>query len=170
MWPSILRRVPNATLCAFYGWKDWEFWAARDPSKYGLKRRILALLDQPGILAGNLRIEPQELWNQFRQAGVWLYPTECEETSCMNAMKAQAAGALPIVTGVGALPETVQWGTVIAAKDIYTNAAAQAAFVDAVEEHLLSPDETQRERMMQWALEQFNWRGVAATWNRELLT
>jgi glycosyltransferase involved in cell wall biosynthesis len=169
LWPSIVRRVPDATLCIFYGWKNWDFWAARDPSRYPLKARIMSLMDQPGILARNIRLDQQEIWTQFRQGGVWVYPTEFDETSCINAMKAQCAGAIPVVTETGALAETVQWGTIIKAKNIYTNSIAQGEFVDAVEQQLVAPDENQRGQMMRWAKAHFDWRPVAANWDRALL-
>jgi glycosyltransferase involved in cell wall biosynthesis len=167
LWPAILRRVPGATLQVYYGWTDWDFWTLRDPSRFSLKQRILRLLDQPGVLAKNVRIDPLQLWLQFRSAGLWLYPTECEETSCINGMKAQAAGAIPVVTDVGAISETIRWGTKIKCRNIYSDAMGQAQFIEAVEAQLMSPNEDDRAQMIEWARRQLDWSKAAEVWRHE---
>jgi len=49
---------------------------------------------------------------------------------CITADKAQAGGALPVTTKVGALDERVKYGTMLDVKDIYTNEEAQKEFIE----------------------------------------
>lgn len=167
LWPAIRERVPEAELFVFYGWGDFDFWARQDIQRQELKCRLLELLDQPGVMARNLRVEPAALCKEFELSGVWLYPTEVRETSCICGMKAQASGAFPIVTACGALAETVKWGDRIEAKDIYTNVYAQRQFVEAAVRCMLAPDESARQRMIEWATKAFGWQEVAKEWDRE---
>lgn len=47
---------------------------------------------------------------EFLSAGVWCAPNWFPEISMITAMKAQAGGAIPVVTPTAALQETVRWG------------------------------------------------------------
>lgn len=167
MWPYIRERVPDATLRVHYGWADLD-WCDQDlPAPLRQRARLTELLEQPGILAKNVRLSLDELWNAFSACGVWVYPTEVAETSCITAMRAQAAGAIPVVTTVGALPETVRWGSRIEAGNIYTNQDAQRAFADAVVHHLQQPGEEMRMSMQRWAEQRWDWNTVAKEWTEE---
>lgn len=60
----------------------------------------------PGvILHGSVR--QTELAREYMKASIWFYPTDFEETSCITAMEAQAAGCVPVTTKLAALPETI---------------------------------------------------------------
>jgi glycosyltransferase involved in cell wall biosynthesis/SAM-dependent methyltransferase len=48
-----------------------------------------------------------DLADVMRSCDAWLYPTTFEETSCITAMEAQAAGMYCVTTDAGALPETL---------------------------------------------------------------
>lgn len=52
-------------------------------------------------------IKQEELAKEFCQASIWFYPCHFEETSCISAMEAMAAGCVVLSTALGALPETV---------------------------------------------------------------
>jgi hypothetical protein len=86
-WPRVSAKVPEAHLTVCYG-----FEAAR--------ARAFQL------------VRPS--WRSYRQREpdriLEIYPTVFPETSCITAMKAQAAGALPVVIPSGAVDETVQFG------------------------------------------------------------
>lgn len=172
LWPSIRSRVPTATLAVHYGWANIE-WREREeqglPFQQRTRTRLAMLLDQPGIVAANTRLDAEHLWEAFSTAGVWVYPTEFCETSCITAMRAQAAGALPVTTCAGALRETVQWGRKLVAENIYTDADQQAEFVDAVVLSMLEADEDYRSAMIAWSDQQWRWRDVAREWTAEFL-
>jgi glycosyltransferase involved in cell wall biosynthesis len=167
LWPDIYRRVPNATLSIFYGWELWDYFYSRSAERIIWKESIISLMKQPGIGAQCQHVSMDELWEEYLSSGIWIYPTEWRENSCITAMKAQACGVLPVTTSVAALAETVQWGRKISARDIYTNVAAQREFVDAVVDYLVAPDELYRRQMTDWANTMFSWEKVGHQWEQD---
>ena len=59
----------------------------------------------PGVVFHG-RAGQEEVARSYLQSQLWLYPTDFEETSCITAMEAQAAGCHIVATRCGALPET----------------------------------------------------------------
>ncbi|MCE5316986.1 MAG: glycosyltransferase family 4 protein [Parachlamydia sp.] len=53
------------------------------------------------------------LAREFMKSAIWAYPTEFEETSCITAMEAQAAGCVPVTSALAALKETVGDGGIL---------------------------------------------------------
>ena len=49
----------------------------------------------------------KQLAREFMRSSVWVYPTAFEETSCISAMEAQAAGCAVVTSKLAAIPETV---------------------------------------------------------------
>jgi len=85
--------------------------------------------------------------------------------NCISAMKAQACGAIPVVTNYAALQETVRNGLKVDV-DI-TMEEGQDKYVKAIV-GLLKDEKKQkeiRENMMTWAMDYFQWKHVAATWD-----
>lgn len=134
MWPAIRKRVPDATLNVYYGWESWLALQGEDDFYDRMERRFAELADQGVTVHG--RVSHTELAKAMKETQVWAYPTEFEEIHCITALKAQEAGCYPVVTNVGALNETVQCGTKIKTKRIYTDQYKQEKFVDAVVEAL----------------------------------
>lgn len=68
--------------------------------------RFKALMDKPWIkYHGNLA--QKDLIAHYRDASVWLYPTNFMETFCITALEVGLCGVYPLVRNYGALPETV---------------------------------------------------------------
>lgn len=53
------------------------------------------------------------LAREFMKSAIWTYPTDFEETSCITAMEAQAAGSVPVTSALAALNETVGDGGIL---------------------------------------------------------
>ena len=168
LWPAILGRVSDAELHVFYGWKFWDGLYSRDLNKLAWKRQMLSLLCQPGVMTPYTYKTSADLWIEYLTSGVWLYPTEWPETSCISAMKAQACGAFPATTSFAALSETVIYGTRVHVTDIYENEQAQQDLIDAVVQHIERPDEADREDMMYQSLQRFSWDRVVEKLDDEL--
>ena len=114
VWPLIKERVPNASLDVYFRPPWWEMQRNSDyPFGEEVMRRIRSQLAQLTHthdvrfhgMAGHL-----ELAHVFAEAGAWLYPTwksDQPETACITAIKAMAAGAYPVTTGHGGMPEYI---------------------------------------------------------------
>ena len=112
------------------------------------------------------RIGHAEVARQFLSAGIWGYPTWAPENCCITAMKARAAGAIPVVIPNGALAATVRFGR----KTGHTSGwQAREEWLEALLELLRNPEkqEAERQRMMADALERYSWDTVAGEWLRE---
>ena len=162
MWPKIKERYPEATFYWFYGWQTYDSYNANNPERMAFKDELVKLLDQPGIFEGG-RVSHAEIAEQMASSDLWVYPTEFFETSCITAMKAQALGAVPVTTNVGALRETVFSGEKLDVQDIYTNEEAQEAWINS----LIVARSCDRANMEKEARNRFNWDAVVDGWEKE---
>lgn len=53
-------------------------------------------------------VKQNQLAREFMKSSVLFYPNEFEETSCITAMEAMAAGCVPLTSALAALPETIK--------------------------------------------------------------
>jgi len=112
MWPKIRERWPDATLGIFYGWEGCMRLGSTNPSWNERYRKVrteyLKLRWQPGIEEYG-RVSHARIAQEMMRASVWAYfPVSFYETFCSNAVKARAAGCVPVVTPTGALAETAR--------------------------------------------------------------
>lgn len=170
LWPKIIEQVPQAELHWFYGWEVFDELHKDNPEKQAYKKRIFELLDQPNVY-NHGRVDHMEIAKKYQEAALWVYPTEFYETFCITAIKSQLAGAVPVTTTVGALNETVQFGTKIDCQDIYTNKQAQDEFVSTVVGYLNgSIEKPNCDTMKQWVEQTHSWDIVATNWNNLFLS
>ena len=109
LWPKIKLAVPEAKLRIFYGWQTLEKIMLPERFKT-FKETTEELMNQEGITHLG-RITQKEVWQEYSSAGVWAYPCiGFDEISCISAMQAQIAGAIPVVIPRAALMETVKYG------------------------------------------------------------
>jgi glycosyltransferase involved in cell wall biosynthesis len=170
VWPDVKKAVPDATLHVCYGWKLFESFYRNNPERMAWKAKMEELLKQDGVTDMG-RVSQVEVLRESYRSGVWAYPSHFGEISCINAMKNQASGAIPVVCAYAALKETVQYGTKINVDndDIY-DPKIQEEFKEALIKALKDTewqDET-RHKMMPWAREHFSWLQVALQWDKEL--
>lgn len=166
-WQKIQEGCPKAELHVFYGFDVFDALHRNNPSMMKWKEHIMELLKQPGITYHG-RVGHKELEEEMLKAGIWAYPTDFDEISCITAMKSQALGAIPVVTNRAALQETVKNGIKIDGDILEED--VQEAYVKALVGLLNNPAEQEdiRKTMMPWAKEQFPWKRVAADWDRML--
>lgn len=165
LWPEIRAAVPEATLHVFYGFSHTYDMLHRDHANMQeFKERILNSLKQPGVHYHG-KVSHAELHDHMMSSGLWLYPTYFTEISCITAMKAQVAGAIPITMTLAALDETVQHGYKISFG--IQDERSQKAFVNVTIDLLQNPAKQDRIRtlMMPWALDHFSWEKVARAWD-----
>jgi glycosyltransferase involved in cell wall biosynthesis/tetratricopeptide (TPR) repeat protein len=148
-WPFIRKAYPEATLHVYYGWENYDR-LGRDPS---FKNWILDRAKQDGV-SWYGRIGQRQLARELMKSGGLFYPGPhpFEETFCISALEAQAAGCVPVTRDNGALPEVNSLGytldTLYATVNDYTAALADSS----------QWTDEQREAMAAWAKTQ--------TWGR----
>jgi glycosyltransferase involved in cell wall biosynthesis len=160
IWPRVIKEVPQACLKVFYGWQLFDTFYTNNPERQAWKQKMVKLLNQKGIYEGG-RIPQQQLELEYKQAGVWSYPTDFFEISCISAMKAQAFGAVPVCTNHAALKETVQHGHKVDG-DIWDK-NTKDVYASTLIEVLKNPP--QRKDMMRWAKDTYTWKTTAKQWD-----
>jgi len=163
MWPNIKKEVPQAHLEIFYGWVLYDVVHANNPARTKWKIQMQELMRQDGI-TDHGRIGHAELNREFATSGIWAYPCSFEEISCINGMRAQSCGAIPVTTNYAALKETVQYGTRTNG-DITTPEGQEEykkELITMLKDH--KRQEAIRKEMMPWASGKFLWSKVALQW------
>lgn len=143
-WPKVRERVPDAELAYCYA-DVYQTVAGIRPEVGAHFARIQELAKQPGVI--NLgALSQRELAQQMQMCGVWLAPSwtswidqRFNETFCIGAVEAAAAGCSLVVSDWGALPErlntAMRWRLVPA-----DNKPVEEDWVAAIAGELLSPD------------------------------
>lgn len=179
VWPLVRRKVSDAELHVFYGFDGMRSAAShlRDPEMLRQASVIESYLEKmrpQGVYARG-KVDPQALADEMLSAGAWLYPTWFEETSCITAMEAQAAGLAIVTTPLAALNETaahalpggMAWfateGDGVAADP--TTRSYQDCFAEyAVEALTRKWTEADRAVTSDRAKRDFSWDGIGAEW------
>jgi glycosyltransferase involved in cell wall biosynthesis/2-polyprenyl-3-methyl-5-hydroxy-6-metoxy-1,4-benzoquinol methylase len=157
LWPRILERYPDATLDVFYGWRGCAVLGAGTDAAWikrfeDARRRFEALRHQKGVQLRGM-VPHAQIALELRRAGVWAYPVlGFSETCCTNALKARAAGAVPVTTALAALCETAncEQATLVPPDD----PDYDERFLEGVRRAVEMPD-ADRERMSRQALETY---------------
>ncbi len=173
-WRRIRQAAPAARLNIFYGWQTIQ---KNNPARYERIRRVLEPLMQQDGICHLGRIGQGEVARQYATAGIWAYPCSFPETSCISAMKAQAAGAVPAVIPSGALDETVRHGfrTMRGLTDfegLPTPRRLINEWIDGLVGLLRAPERQVRIRaeMIPDARRRFSWATVADAWESEFVS
>ncbi len=118
-WPEIKERAPQAELHVFYGFLN-AIVSARSVSEENgcaMERWVTALTDRMESLPGVEyydRVPQDQLAVEFQKSAVWAYPTHFQETMCLSALEASAAGCAVVTSDLAALHTTVgRYGTLL---------------------------------------------------------
>jgi tetratricopeptide (TPR) repeat protein len=175
LWPQILKISPTATLSIFYGWKGASRLGAGNDAAWNerfltAKRKYETLRHQQGITEVGM-VDHYRLALEYQKAGVWAYPTDFHETGCLSAVKAQAAGAVPVCSALAALNET---GDCAQGTLVYEIGEAgnyrkgyDEAFLAGVE-RAIKVGIMDRQAMACAALDRFGWRAIRPVWEKIL--
>jgi len=159
MWPEVRKEVPDAELHVFYGWNTYDYFTSIGMRDGKFKEYLTPLLSQDGV-TDHGRVGHKKLAREFLKSKFWVYPCHFEEISCISAMKAQAAGCVPVCTDYAALSETVKDGVIVHGKagEGTVNANFKSKLIEALKEQpVVSIDK-----------EQFGWDKVAKSWIENL--
>ena len=108
IFKQVLKQHPDTILKVFSGMKLYG-----DSDTQEFKQIYNELKNTPNTFY-NEPISHQQLANEFREASVLVYPNIWEETSCVTLIEAMRSGCYPILSDIGALPETSNgYGTIV---------------------------------------------------------
>jgi glycosyltransferase involved in cell wall biosynthesis len=109
--PAIFReiksRVPDTELHIFSDFKVYEGAGGYPPEVIARYQQLRVLLSQMQGCFFHGNVLQSQLAREFMKSSLLCYPNTFEETSCITALEAQAAGCPIVTTNLGALPETV---------------------------------------------------------------
>ncbi len=160
IWPVVKSHFPKATLDIYYGWQSLD-WLPEVQSKMQAKAAELRMLDvREHGLVGH-----RELTRAFERASFWTYPCTAldVETFCITGIRAQCAGAIPVIINGSAFMETVQDGYKCTSASEYL-ATLLRALGDAEK---ISVEQRQESR--DFVLKNYTWGKIASRW-KELFT
>lgn len=166
MWPKIKNAVPEASLHIFYGWNTYDKMLEVGARSASFKASMVELMKQEGITEHG-RVGHRQLVKEFQKSGVWVYPSHFEEISCISAMKAQAAGCVPVCTDYAALAETVKAGVKV------EGSCQDAEVRENYEEKLIEVlSDKEKQKLLRSEVEshkeEFGWDRVASQWASSL--
>lgn len=170
IFKKIKERVPQAEFHWFYGWQTFDAAFGEDTKQMRWKQKMLKKMSETEGFFEHERIGHLEIAKEYQRAKIFFYPTEFYEIWCISAVKAQAAGAIPLVTNVHALKESVQYGWKMPYDNIYSNPVGQQEFADEAV-RILTGQTTEpgaEKEMMEWAKKNFSWDTIAERWKKYL--
>jgi glycosyltransferase involved in cell wall biosynthesis len=106
VFPDIRSRISDASLDVFSSMRVYGWTSDEDSRAFGTLYEAAA---QPGVTWHGSVAQPV-LLEHLSRTGLFLYPNTFDETSCMAAIEAQAAGCVVITSARAGLNETVEHG------------------------------------------------------------
>lgn len=166
VWADVKTEVPDAELHLFYGWNTYDEMMRQGMRPTAFRNIMTELMKQDGITEHG-RVGHKQLVRELQKSGLWVYPSHFEEISCISAMKAQAAGCVPVCTDYAALNETVKTGIKIegSCKDGKTIQRFKEEIIKVLK------DEKIQEKYRASVLDhkdEFGWDRVATQWSSDL--
>ena len=107
-WLEVKKKLGLKKLYITYGWEFMDEMVKRDPALAKWKEKMTELLKQDGVeLIG--RLSNDKMCEMYWKSEYWVLPLNNPQSElfCLNAIKAQYCGSIPVVRRVGALQETV---------------------------------------------------------------
>lgn len=163
-WFRIKERVPDAELYIYYGFNNVDEIVKRmagNSPLISLKNEISNLMDQDDVFFEG-RINQRDLFLEWMKTGVFLYPSDWPETSCISIMEAQACGAIPITNKFWAQGENCLNGILVDGvpqKDTFCKHSMLRHTCDLLNDPAYQ--EQLRKPCIEDALDTFDWEKIA---------
>jgi len=170
MWPEVIKAHPNAKLEVFYGFNKWfDMRYANDKEMMLWKKRLLTQMEEDPTITYHGSVGQDVLAQHMAKAGVWAYPTQFGEISCITAMKMQCAGVIPVTSNYAALNETVKFGHKIGEylEPIFDKKEFLDTLISVIGDR--PQQEGIRSVMIDNCRSIYRWDGVAEEWNAEYI-
>jgi len=162
MFSSLKEKFPDLELHIFSGYDVYK-----TPDKgydERLEREFEILKDQLQGLSGcqvHGNVTQKQLASEYMKSGILVYPNRFEETSCITAMEAQAAGCVVVSSHLGALPETVGEAGILI-EGVPGSAKYNEAFINAVDSLLCNESQfAELSAAGKARAKEFSWQNIA---------
>ena len=156
IWPTVKEKYPNATLDIYYGWQHYGLLTSE---KVTHMQSLTKKLEPLGVKEHGL-VGHEELNRAYERSSFWTYPCIAPETFCITAIRAQLAGAVPVIIEGTALPETVRHGYKCNTPQEYLQTLLKAM------ENAESISVEDRKKMGDFILDEYTWKSIAAHWKK----
>jgi len=157
--------IPQLKLDVFYGFDNIDkMIAGGDKGWAKTKDIIMKSMNQPN-LKWHGRVDQKTLYKHWLTSGIWCYPSNFWETSCITCMEAQCMGAIPLINPVWAQGENTHHGVFIegdAENEHYTQLRFADQLAKLASNHVIQ--ERIREPMMADARKRFDWEVFVTQW------
>lgn len=154
IWPGIKQQFPRATLDIYYGWQHWGLLSSEKEAKMRIQLAQLASLD----VRDHGQVGHEELNRAYEKASIWAYPCTSLEVFCITALRAQLAGALPVIIEGSGLKETVRHGFKCSQGQDYP------AILKNAMEYAQKLTLEDRKKLGEFVLQEFTWEKLANKW------
>jgi glycosyltransferase involved in cell wall biosynthesis len=158
--------IPDLELHVYYGFDNIDKVIAKMPFVARMKDSIMAGMNSTDGIFWHGRVGQIELLIEWMKSGIWCYPINFTETSCISCMEAQACGVIPIVSPVWALRENVMHGIQVQGdvKDKLTLAKFVGEIVRVCNSQDLRDKLLANGKMIEEAKVRFNWERYVDQW------
>jgi glycosyltransferase involved in cell wall biosynthesis len=181
--PIVRKEIPDAKIHWAYGWKSGISKGGIEADNRKIVKDLVSDLKR-GITETEGftdlgRLSQDQVEDLYRKANVFLYPTVFPEIDCISLTKAMSAGAIPVVTGSGAMFSKIN--NVMEKKFIEECSLKVSAIDTALQDQnqlellanevisiLSNINTVEREKLRNHANNLYNWSYIASKWNRVL--
>jgi len=162
IWPKIVDKNPEAKL-HICGYQNTMANYQSGDMFYEVFKKSNELLKSSKNIIDNGTLSKKDYYSLLNRCAYMIYPTDCKgETSCINAMEAQASGCLVMTTDDYALAETVKSDTKISHGDNYDQEFI--ALFDKYQDKTYEQEVLKAKELIQ----PYDWSNVARTWNDKI--
>lgn len=161
-WIFIKGVVPDASLVIT---SDYRLWGVHEPRNERYRMAWIGLDDVQFLGA----IPRSRLIEEQLRADIYAYPNIYDELFCVSCAEAQACGAYPVTSGIGAL-NTTNMGTIIPGDPRDGRSAFLKKFREAIIEMLDDRNAlaVKQQSIMEQARERFNVENIMKQWDEKV--
>ena len=161
-WIGIKKDVPDASLVIT---SDYRLWGLHEPRNEKFRAQWIGLEDVTFLGA----VQRTRLIEEQLKADIYAYPNIYEELFCVSCAEAQASGAYPITSGMGAL-KTTNMGTIVPGDPQDGRSAFLKYFKKEIIETLNNPEvlKLKQKDVKEKAIERFNVDNILKQWNDKI--
>ena len=163
-WMGIKVAVPDASLVIT---SDYRLWGLHEPRNEKFRVHWIGI-DGVTFLGA---VPRKRLIEEQLKADIYVYPNIYEELFCVSCAEAQASGAYPITSGIGALA-TTNMGTIIPGDPKDGRSAFLKYFKKEIIELLNNPKvlKLKQDDIRKKAIERFNVDNILDQWNKKVFS